>query len=122
MDRLTTNHRLPLELCSVCKHEPYADTCTCLPANLLARGDITEEEAYRMIGVQPPPEGGHQLPIGARRQRGFWLRAINQTRLRAYRRKNGRECEHVDVTPWYMLSVDASQTRWCRTCGYTEQR
>lgn len=122
MNRLTPDGRLPYELCSVCKHEPYADTCTCAPANLLARGDITEEEAYRMIGVHPPPRGGHQVPIGARRQRGFWFRAINRTRLLTYRWQHKRTCKHTDVTPWYMLDADARQTRWCRACGYTEQR
>lgn len=122
MNRLTPDNRLPLELCSVCKYEPYTDTCTCLPANLLARGDITEEEAYRIIGVQPPPPGGHQLPIGARRQRGFWFRALNRFRLIAYWRRSGHKCAHADVTPWYMFDVEAGQTRWCRTCGYTENR
>lgn len=123
MHRITSDGRLPSVLCSVCRHEDHAPPyCTCLPAQLLARGDIDQEEAYRMIGVQPPGPGGYRLPLGARRQRGFWLRALNRHRLRAYRRRNRRACPHADVTPWYMLDVVARQTRWCRACGYTEER
>lgn len=123
MTHLTSDGRLPSELCSVCRHEDHAPPhCTCSPASLLARGDIDQEDAYRMIGVQPPDADGFTLPLGARRQRGFWLRAHNRRKLRTYRRRNRRACPHAEVTPWYMLDMGARQARWCRACGYTEER
>lgn len=117
--------RLPAELCSVCRHQDFASGyCTCLPAKLLERDDITQEEAYDMIGVEPPenPSRGYEVPFGARRQRGFWLRMTNRSRRRRYRVRHGRSCKHSDVTPWYMLDAGARQTRWCRACGHTEIR
>lgn len=123
MHRITEDGRLPVEMCSVCRHQDFATGyCTCLPGNLLGRGDITQEEAYVMIGVEPPGPDGFNIPLGGRRQRGLWLRLTNRSRLRAYRSRRGHNCVHDDVTPWRMLDTGANQTRWCRGCGYTEVR
>lgn len=123
MYRITADGRLPVAMCSVCRHQDFASGyCTCLPGELLRRGDITQEEAYVMIGVEPPGPDGFSIPLGGRRQHGLWLRLTNRSRLRSYRRRHGHECRHEEVTPWYMLDMGAHQSRWCRNCGYTEVR
>jgi hypothetical protein len=121
---LTPDGRLPFELCSVCKYEYFATGyCTCSPAALLERGDITQEEAYAMIGVQPPDDSttGHVLPFGTRRQSRF-DRLMNMWKSWTYRRRTGTACRHDRVTPWHMMNTGASQLRWCRDCGCTEVR
>lgn len=124
MAKLTPDGKLPFELCSVCKWEPHASLyCTCAPSQLIRRGDITQEEAYVMIGVQPPddPLTGFTLPFGARRQ--SWTdRVVNRWKMWRHRRKTGSTCTHDRVTPWHMMNTGASQLRWCRDCGCTEQR
>ena len=124
MTKLTPDGRLPFELCSVCRHEYFATGyCTCAPAALLARGDITQEDAYVMIGVQPPDDTttGYTLPFGARRQSTI-DRLLNGWKMWTHRRRTGATCRHDSVTPWHMLNTGASQLRWCRDCGCTEQR
>ena len=124
MTKLTPDGRLPFELCSVCRHEYVATGyCTCAPAALLARGDITQEDAYVMIGVQPPDDTttGYTLPFGARRQSTI-DRLLNGWKMWTHRRRTGATCRHDRVTPWHMLNTGASQLRWCRDCGCTEQR
>lgn len=122
VSRILPNGRLPLALCSVCKHEDHSTVCTCHPVELLARRDITVAEAYLMIGVQPPddPEVGFELPLGARRQRPL-VRCVNAARRLRYRRAHGRPCKHSRVTHW-LATRSGEQVRWCTACGYAEYR
>lgn len=123
MNRIADDGRLPVNFCSVCRHEDFAaGYCTCLPGELLKRGDITQEEAYVMIGVEPPEPGGFTLPLGARRSSAVRLRLLNAARASWYRWQHGTSCPHVEVTPWLMHDADARRIRWCRACGYTELR
>lgn len=121
---LNPGDKLPLEHCSVCKWEPHAAWCVCLPADLLARGDITQEEAYLMIGVDSPPPGDFTIPeqVQAAPPQSLSTRVTNAWRAFTYVLRNGQQCFHGSLTRWYMTDAGARQTRWCRTCGHTEFR
>ena len=121
---LNPGNRLPLERCSVCKWEPHATECTCLPVKLLERGDITEEEAYLLIGISPPPDGDPYVPekIYPAPRQSLQIRLLNAWGALKYALRHGERCSHGRLTGWHMLDARARQIRWCRTCGHTEFR
>lgn len=124
MYRIGINGRWPAVHCSVCKWEPFAVECTCPPAKLLRRRDITIAEAYLMIGVRPPPPGGFTVPEEAREAppQRLIVRIHNALCAFKYAWHWGHSCTHAWRTRWYMLDMGARQSRWCRACGHTEYR
>lgn len=114
---------LPLERCSVCRYEPYANSCTCSFRQLLARGDITEAEAYQLAGIAVSP-GDFTAPVesSAAPRQSFSIRVLNAWGALKYAWQNGRPCGHIRITKWYIVEAGSKQIRWCRDCGHTEFR
>lgn len=113
----------PIDRCSVCKYEPYADSCTCSIQQLLDQGDIDEIEAYRLTGIAVTPGDFTELvEVSAAPRQALSIRMLNAWGALKYTWRHGRSCGHSRITKWYIVEAGARQLRWCRTCGHTEFR